>query len=79
MHFIVSVKLVFHSVFQYVSRLAVQGGADGLQRGRFRRYGCGAGECRKKSGEEYRVHVHGLLASEMMSLESPCTTSANWG
>ena len=33
MHFIVSVKLVFHSVFQYVSRLAVQGGADGLQRG----------------------------------------------
>ena len=33
MHFIVSVKLVFHSVFQYVSRLAVQFFADSLQSG----------------------------------------------
>ena len=33
MHFIVSVKLVFHSVFQYVSRLAVQFFADNLQSG----------------------------------------------
>ena len=32
MHFIVSVKLVFHSVFQYVSRLAVQRPAESLQR-----------------------------------------------